>query len=87
MIVLQTVGRAFARVVTVAAFGLALFIAVDTLRAIVSLWSPLPWFDEWATVNLISAWQKGDMTAAQVLFSQHNEHRILVPRLVFFIDD
>ena len=79
--------RPFWAVVTVAAWSVAVWVAVDTLRAVVPLWSPLPWFDEWATVALIGAWQAGDMSLAQVLFSQHNEHRILVPRLVFFADD
>ncbi len=71
-----------------AAVGLvAVWIAVDTLRSVVPLFSPLPWFDEWATVELLRAWQAGERSAWDVLFSQHNEHRILLPRLVFFADD
>lgn len=87
MIAPTTLRRATVIDITASAFTFALYILVDTLRAVVPLWSPLPWFDEWATVNLIRAWQDGDATAAQVLFSQHNEHRILVPRLFFFADD
>ena len=70
-----------------AAWLFALRVAVDTLRTVVPLWSPLPWFDEWATVELIRAWQGHEMSGFDVLFAQHNEHRILVPRLVFFADD
>ncbi len=87
MTVIFPLRRAFWPLVTAAACVFAAAIAWDTLRAVVPLWSPLPWFDEWATVNLIDRWQGGDMTAAEVLFAQHNEHRILVPRLVFFADD
>ncbi len=63
------------------------WIAFDTLRTIVSAWSPLPWFDSWATVDLLRAWRNDELTTAAVLFRQSNEHRILVPRLVFFADD
>ncbi len=72
---------------TAPAVVVAGWIVVDTLRAVVPLWSPLPWFDEWATVGLIEAWRSGTMTALEVLFAQHNEHRLVVPRLVFFADD
>ena len=72
---------------TLVAWAGAGFVVVDTLRAVVPLWSPLPWFDEWATVELIRSWQSGESSALQILFAQHNEHRILVPRLVFFADD
>ena len=65
----------------------AVWIAVDTVRSVVPLFSPLPWFDEWATVELLRAWQAGERSIWDVLFSQHNEHRILLPRLVFFADD
>ena len=79
--------RALSALATAAACTFAAWIIVDTLRAIVPLWSPLPWFDEWATVGLLDAWQSGTMSAGEALFSQHNEHRILVPRLVFLVDD
>ena len=79
--------RLFWGALTVAALAFAGSIVADTLRAIVPLWSPLPWFDEWATVELLRAWHEGEMSAAEVLFAQHNEHRILLPRLVFFADD
>ena len=69
------------------AWAFATHIVVDTLRAVVPLWSPLPWFDEWATVSLIQSWQTGEASLLGILFAQHNEHRILVPRLVFFADD
>lgn len=87
MIDTSTRYRIFFAVVTTIAFAFSVFIVVDTIRTVTAFWSPLPWFDEWATTNLIGAWQHGDMTAWQALSSQHNEHRILVPRLVFLADD
>ena len=72
---------------TFAAILFAGWIVVDTLRSLVPYWSPLPWFDEWATVELLRAWQAGEMTVVQVLFAQHNEHRLVVPRILFFADD
>ena len=87
MIETSTFYRTFLTVITIVAFAFSIFIVVDTIRTVTSFWSPLPWFDEWATTNLIGAWQNGDITAWQALFSQHNEHRILVPRLVFLADD
>ena len=87
MIATSPLRRALWFSVTAAACVFAIAIVVDTLRAVVPLWSPLPWFDEWATVSLIDDWQGGRMSAWEVLFAQHNEHRILVPRLVFFADD
>ena len=73
--------------VTVAAALFAVVVVADTLRAVVPAWSALPWMDEWATVELLRAFQAGEMSARELLFSQHNEHRILVPRLVFFADE
>ncbi len=87
MISTPTLRRVFWFSLTGLASVAAVFIVGDTLRAVVPLWSPLPWFDEWATVDLIAGWQDGTRTVGNVLFSQHNEHRILVPRLVFFADD
>lgn len=74
-------------VVTAAAALFAAGIVAETLRAVVPAWSALPWMDEWVTVELIRALQAGEMSLREVLFAQHNEHRILIPRLVFFADD
>ncbi len=83
---LPTLPHLFRGSIAVAALAFALWIATDTLRTIVPLWSPLPWYDEWGTVEMLRRWQDGEASAAQALFAQHNEHRILVPRLVFIAD-
>ena len=73
--------------VTAAAVLFAAGVVADTLRAVVPAWSALPWMDEWVTVELLRALKAGEMSLREVLFSQHNEHRILIPRLIFFADD
>lgn len=67
--------------------SLAGWIVVDTLRTVLPLISPLPWYDAWATVDLFGAWMAGKRSTLDVLFAQSNEHRISFPRLVFFADD
>jgi hypothetical protein len=45
-------------------------------------WVPLPYWDPWHTpAAQIASWCRGTLTFAE-LFSQHNEHRPLFPRLV-----
>ena len=73
--------------VTAAAVLFAAFVTADTLRAVVPGWSALPWMDEWVSVELLRAVQAGEMALGEALFSQHNEHRILIPRLVFLADE
>lgn len=47
-------------------------------------YSPTPFNDQWANVHAWRDTSKGGWLA--YLFSQHNEHRILFPRLVFIAD-
>lgn len=87
MIDTRPIAEVFWALATAVVVLFAAWITIDTLRCIVPLSSPLPWFDAWATLDLLQAWQKGDRSISDVLFSQSNEHRILLPRLVFFADD
>ncbi len=72
---------------TVASCAFAVFIAIDTVRTVARIYSPLPWFDAWATFKLLKVWTDHAASPLKILFAQHNEHRILVPRLLFFADD
>lgn len=58
-----------------------LYVSVSTILMVIHGWLPLPFWDQWDELilspkQLFSPW----------LFSQHNEHRILFPRLLFAID-
>ena len=64
--------------VIVAACGL--FIVAMTLRMVVLSWSPVPFWDQWD--NLVS----GRPLTWAWLVQQHNEHRLFVPRLIFWLD-
>ncbi len=71
---------------TVVSCVFAVFIAVDSVRTVARIYSPLPWFDAWATFELLKVWTDHAASPLAILFAQHNEHRILVPRLLFFAD-
>ena len=64
--------------VIVAACGL--FVVAMTTHMVVLSWSPTPFWDQWG--NLVS----GRSLTWEWLISQWNEHRILVPRLIFWLD-
>lgn len=67
---------------TVVALGA--FIVATTIWGIVRWWSPLPWWDTWD--GILASWyrfQDGDFSA---LWAQHNEHRIVLGRLVSWLD-
>jgi hypothetical protein len=42
----------------------------------------VPYGDEWAIIPMIEKWATGQLRLADV-FQQHNEHRIVLPKLVF----
>ena len=71
---------------TAASCAFAVFIAIDSVRTVARVYSPLPWFDAWATFKLLKVWIDQTASPAAIFFAQHNEHRILVPRLFFFTD-
>ena len=43
----------------------------------------VPFGDEWALVPLFEKWRDGQLTFRD-LYQQHNEHRIVVPKLIYF---
>jgi hypothetical protein len=57
-----------------------LFVVAMTLRMAVLGWSPVPFWDQWR--NLVS----GRFLSWSWLVKQHNEHRLFVPRLIFWLD-
>jgi hypothetical protein len=57
-----------------------ILVVAMTLRMVVLGWSPAPFWDQWD--NLIS----GRSVSWSWLIAQHNEHRLFVPRLVFWLD-
>ncbi len=65
-----------------AAFALAagVYVAVATLVMMITCWDPLPFGDQWSEIIT------GRPVTWSWLYSQHMEHRILVPRLVFLAD-
>jgi hypothetical protein len=72
--------RTAARLLAGLAAAAAAVVMVGTAAMVVLCWNPLPYWDQWD--NLIAG---RDVTLAW-LVSQHNEHRILVPRLIFLAD-
>ena len=57
-----------------------------TLRAVYRLHVPLPYWDEWSTIVDFRQFAEGRYGLSD-LAAQHNEHRLLFPRLVFFADE
>ncbi len=58
-----------------------IYIVASTTALVIHSWSAVPYWDQWDELILspkqvFSPW----------VYSQHNEHRILFPRLLFFID-
>ncbi|WP_237476420.1 hypothetical protein [Lichenibacterium dinghuense] len=60
--------------------------AAFTLLTVYRLHVPLPYWDEWYTVIPFRRYAEGTYGLAD-LAAQHNEHRILFPRLFFFADE
>ena len=56
------------------------YVALHTLWMVIICWSPLPFGDQWSEIVT------GRPLTLSWLVSQHLEHRILVPRLVFLAD-
>ena len=57
-----------------------------TLFAVYRLHVPLPYWDEWSTIVDFRRFAEGRYGLAD-LAAQHNEHRLLFPRLFFFADE
>lgn len=61
--------------------AVGVYVLVTTIAMVIHGWSAVPYWDQWDELifspkNVFSPW----------LYSQHNEHRILFPRLLFAID-
>lgn len=63
----------------------AMAIAIDTVGMVVRTYSPLPYWDQWDSLLDYQVWRHGNFTLAH-LFGLHNEHRLAVPRLIFWAD-
>ncbi len=74
-------------VLTAVCLVLAAAMVVDTVATIVRLHSALPYFDEWDELDQLTYMLHGDTSWLAGLFTQHNEHRIVFPRLIFYADD
>ncbi len=74
------------RLATVAAWILGfcgLFVVVSCVIGVVGNYSPVPYWDQWdgslgGYIRFANNWS--------VLWEQHNEHRLLLPRLIFWTD-
>lgn len=75
------------RVAGTAACLVGAWVALTTIRTVVSNLSALPWYDDWQNLTLYRAWSMGDMPLLDALLQWTNEHRIAFPRLVLFADD
>jgi hypothetical protein len=65
--------------------GAAAALALDTFCLAIIFFHPLFFSDAWNAVDHYRLLTIGEYELSY-LFSQHNEHRILFPRLIFFLD-
>ncbi|MFG1421645.1 hypothetical protein [Roseixanthobacter liquoris] len=70
--------RVLLYVLTFIALLCAALVVLTTLRAMYDAYIPLPFMDQWAVVSV--------QDCIDQLFSQHNEHRIVVFRLISILD-
>ncbi|HLU39608.1 MAG TPA: hypothetical protein VK081_09490, partial [Planctomycetota bacterium] len=64
---------------------LALGVVVSTALAVAVWHAVLPTYDHWVTVDLAERAATGQAGFAD-LWAQHNEHRLVLPRLLFLLD-
>lgn len=64
---------------------MGVYIILSTLKGVLAAYHPIPFWDQWETVKEFQAYSWGQYEISQ-LWAQHNEHRILIPRLFFFAD-
>jgi len=60
--------------------------AIYTLVFINTFGVNIPHWDEWGLIPFLNSSLNGDSQWFEKLFSQHNEHRIVFPRLIFLIN-
>lgn len=73
------------RIVYLICAAIALGIATVGLAAAIQFWRVLPYFDQWEMVQFYRNWSQGTSTICD-LVAPHNEHRILLTRLLFLVD-
>ncbi len=78
----MSVAAAVAALLCVSAVSTVAF----TMAVVYRLHVPLPYWDEWSTIIHFRNSAEGHYTLGD-LAAQHNEHRILFPRLFFFADE
>ena len=78
-------GTRFLLATTIVCIVGAAAICADTLRLTVTYFQPLFFWDQWATVDNYRSIVSNTYRISD-LFSQHNEHRIVLPRLIFLTD-
>lgn len=67
-------------VAAAAALSMGTYVFLQTILMVVHCWSPVPYWDQWE--ELVT----GRTITWSWLISQHNEHRLLFPRLIFIAD-
>ena len=60
--------------------------AIYTLIFINTFGVNIPFWDDWTVVPFLNSSLNGDSQWFEILFSQHNEHRLVFPRLIFLIN-
>ena len=60
---------------------IAAYVVWSMVRLVVASALPVPFWDQWKELIF-----SGRRTLSSWLFSQHNEHRLVFPRLIFFVD-
>jgi hypothetical protein len=71
--------------VTAVCLLLAVLVCVDTALSVIHAYRAVPFGDQWEPVDQYDALLAGRLSFMDI-FSQHNEHRIAIPRLFFLVD-
>ena len=70
----------FALILSTIVIACGFFVVTITIHMIIDGWSPAPYWDQWD--NIVS----GQTVTWSWLVRQQNEHRILIPKLIFVLD-
>ena len=78
--------RNVSRIASALVWVIAAFTVVTTVWGTISNYSSVPYWDQWEGFILFyEQWLSQDVDKLALLFSQHNEHRIALPRLFFLL--
>ena len=61
-------------------------VVVSTVTLVIRTYVPMPFHDEWDMMTKWVSWQREAGSALGTFHHQHNEHRLVIPRLFFFSD-